>query len=515
MNKTLTKTSYLNGLNCEKLLWLESFSPKLIKPPTAFEQNLMDDGHEVGRLVQDLFPGGKEVSKSITDRNERIIITNNLLKRGVKAIYEATFFVDNIEVRIDALIKVEAGYEIRELKSTKWKNNSSKKDKKFEKHISDVAIQYYVLDKLGIIITNSFVMAINGEYIRGNQLITHSLFKAINITEEVLDAQASIPLKIKIFNQILADDQHEPNKDIGSYCHVNNQKCGAKKYCWQEQRKIPSYSVFEIFTLGVKSLDLYQEGITNIKDIPDDYESTPLQKFYIDHWNNKSLEINHKELNTFISELKFPLFHLDFESFNPAIPKYKNSMPYQQIPFQYSIHIEHNDENCDHREFLGDPKADPREELICQLLSDIKGDSSVIVYSSFEEKRIKELAKDFPIYSDELLSILPRIKDFEEIFKKRYYYSYQLEKKWSIKKVMQLLVPKMESKYTDLKAAGKVSCGEEAILACKKLFVEDNPNEIEVIRKELFDYCELDTLATVESLRAIRAIHLSNKHKGN
>jgi hypothetical protein len=73
----------------------------------------------------------------------------------------------------------------------------------------------------------------------------------------------------------------------------------------------------------------------------------------------------------------------------------------------------------------------------------------------------------------------------------------------------------MESKYTDLKAAGKVSCGEEAILACKKLFIEDNPNKIEVIRKELFDYCELDTLATVESLRAIRAIHLSKKQKGN
>jgi hypothetical protein len=75
---------------------------------------------------------------------------------------------------------------------------------------------------------------------------------------------------------------------------------------------------------------------------------------------------------------------------------------------------------------------------------------------------------------------------------------------------MQLLVPSMESRYIDLKIAGKVSCGEEAILACKKLYTEEDPVKIELIRRELLDYCELDTLATVESLRAIRKIHLTN-----
>ena len=511
MKKNLTKTSYLNGLNCEKFLWIDSFAQNKISPPGAFAQNLMDDGNEVGELVQDLYPGGTKVSKSIIDRDERISFTNHLIENGVKIIYEATFFAENIEIRVDALLKVKDGYEIRELKSTKWKTDSTKKDKKFLKYINDVSIQYYVLNKLGYYIANTYVMAIDGEYIRGDSLDIKNFFKEIDVSDEVLYTQKSIPEKVKAFNEILSDNNSEPKTDIGSHCHKDGQKCGAKKYCWQHQRKIPDYSIFDIFSLGKKSLSLYFEDIVDIVDIPESYKKTPLQEFYIDHWNNKSTSINHKEIENFLSKLNFPLFHLDFESYNPAIPKYKNSRPYQQIPFQYSIHVEHNDDKYEHKEFLGNPKNDPREELILQLLKHIEGTSSVIVYSSFEESRIKELARDFPKYSVKLLAIIPRIKDFEDLFIKRYYYSYKFKKKYSIKKVMQLLVPKMENRYVDLKNAKKVSCGEEAILACKELFIEKNPEKIKAIRKELLDYCELDTLATVESLRAIRSINLSSK----
>ena len=94
----------------------------------------MDDGNEVGELVIELYPGGIEVPKSIINRDERIALTNQLIENGTEVIYEATFFADNIEIRVDALLKVKDGYEIRELKSTKWKNEIIK-DKKFQKHI--------------------------------------------------------------------------------------------------------------------------------------------------------------------------------------------------------------------------------------------------------------------------------------------------------------------------------------------------------------------------------------------
>jgi len=510
MCNSLTKSSYLDGLKCNKFLWISNFAQSKIAPPSAFDQNLMDDGNTVGTLVTQLYPNGIEIPITIVNRDERIALTNELISNGTDAIFEATFFADNIEIRVDALLKSKDGYEIRELKAVKFKNNILK-DKKFQKHINDVSIQYYVLNKLGYNITNSYVMTINGEYIRDDNLNAKELFKEVMVTNEVLDLQDSIPEIVKDLNGILSDNKNEPNTDIGPHCHKDNQKCSAKKYCWQEQRNIPDYSIFEIFNLVDKSLNLYRNNIVDIKDIPENEKRTELQEFYIDHWINKSTYINNAEIDKFISELNFPLFHLDFESFNPAIPKYKNSRPYQQITFQYSIHIEHNEDEFEHREFLGDPKIDPREELICQLLSDIEGQSSVIVYSSFEEARIEELARDFPKYQDDLLAIIPRIKDFQDLFIKRYYYSYELKKKFSIKKVMQLLVPNMESRYIDLKNAGKVSNGEEAILACKELYTEEDPNKIKKIRRELLDYCELDTLATLESLRAIRKINLTNK----
>ena len=509
MNESLTKSSYLDGLKCDKFLWISSFAKNKINPPSAFDQNLMDDGNAVGALVTQLYPNGIEIPTTIVNRDERIALTNELISTGTDAIFEATFFADNIEIRVDALLKASGGYEIRELKAVKFKNNILN-DKKFQKHINDVSIQYYVLNKLGYNITNSYVMTINGEYIRDDNLSAKELFKEVLVTNEVLDLQDSIPEKVKDLNEILLDMQNEPNTDIDKHCHKDNQKCGAKKYCWQEQRNIPDYSIFDIFNLGDKSLNMYHNNIVDIKDIPEDERTTEIQEFYIDHWINNSTYINDVEIGKFISELCFPLFHLDFESYNPAIPKYKNSRPYQQIPFQYSIHVEHNENKCEHREFLGNPKLDPREELICQLLSDIEGQSSVIIYSSFEINRIKELACDFPKYQDDLLAIIPRIKDFQNLFINRHYYSYKLKKKYSIKKVMQLLVPNMESHYIDLKNAGKVSNGEEAILACKELYTEEDPNRIKQIRRELLDYCELDTLATLESLRAIRNMNLTN-----
>jgi hypothetical protein len=482
----------------------------LIKPPSAFDLKLMEDGNEVGELVQQLYPQGQSIN--LTKLEERVNHTKRLMGKETEVIFEATFFFDGIEVRIDVLIKTKEGYEIREIKSSTTGNtNDSKKKKEMELFIHDVSIQYYVLNALGIQISKSFVVLLDNTYTRNNALDVKALFEAIDVSQRVLDRQDSIPEKIHALKQVISDNKVEPDVDIGAHCHINGKKCPAKEYCWQIQRNIPAYSVFEIFTLGNKSLALYADGIVKIEDIPDDYKLTAIQKFRIKHWKNKTGFVNPEEIRKFISNLRFPLFHLDFETFNPAIPQYSDNRPYQHIPFQYSLHIE--DKNgLKHKEFLGNPRIDPREELICRLLSDIKGNSSVIVYSNYESRIIKELAKDFPEYMDELLSIHERIIDFAKIFQYRHFYSYKLKNKFSIKEVMPLCVPNMKDKYRDLKENGKVSNGEEAMMAFKKLLIENDSAKIEKIRRELLDYCELDTLSTVETLRAIAEKYYSDSH---
>ena len=153
-----------------------------------------------------------------------------------------------------------------------------------------------------------------------------------------------------------------------------------------------------------------------------------------------------------LSKLNYPLYHLDFETFTPTLPIYNNTSPSQVIPFQYSLHIEHEDNTIEHKEYLAQyPLIDPREELIVRLLNDIKGDSSIVVYSTYEATTLKNLADEFPQYSEELLSIRSRLWDLAEIFNKRYINFYQLKNKYSLKYVMPILVPKMSNKYLELK----------------------------------------------------------------
>ena len=211
MGSSLTKSSYLDGLRCGKFLWISKFAQSKIAPPSEFDQNLMDDGTAVGALVTQLYPNGIEIPPTLINRDERIALTSELINNGTEVIYEATFFADNIEIRVDALLKANDGYEIRELKAVTFKNNILN-DTKFQKHINDVSIQYYVLNKLGYNITNSYVMTINGEYVRDNNLNAKELFKEVLVTNEVLDLQDSIPEKVKDLNEILSDKQNEPNK---------------------------------------------------------------------------------------------------------------------------------------------------------------------------------------------------------------------------------------------------------------------------------------------------------------
>ena len=194
MNNILTKSTYIEGLKCEKLLWLQTYMPDLIKSPSAFDLKLMEDGNEVGELVQQLYPQGRSINPA--KLVERINYTKRLMDEGTEVIFEATFFFDSIEVRIDALIKTKEGYEIREIKSSTTGNaNDSRKKKEMEQFIHDVSIQYYVLNALGIQVSKSYVVLLDSTYTRKNSLDVMALFEPIDVSQQVLDLQDSIPEK--------------------------------------------------------------------------------------------------------------------------------------------------------------------------------------------------------------------------------------------------------------------------------------------------------------------------------
>ncbi|MDD3602017.1 MAG: DUF2779 domain-containing protein [Sulfurovum sp.] len=496
----LSKSLYLRGLQCSKSLWLKKYKPEVLTPPSEQAQDIFKTGGKVGDLACQLFPGGKKIPYEGTTYNEKVALTQLYIDQGIKNIYEASFVFDDIFIMVDILhINDDGSVQTYEVKSSTW-NEKKKTLKDIQHYINDVSIQYYVLNGLGFELSKCSLTLLDATYKYKDRLEVDKLFTHVDVTKEVKELQADIPTYLGTFRRFLKDRENEPGIDIGAQCK-KPYLCDAYEYCWKVQKEIPEYSVFDIFNMGDKPVSLYKKGVIEIADIPDDAITTDNQRLIVDAWLNKSTFIDKETIGNFIKGLKYPIYHLDFETFQSAIPEFDKQSPYQQIVFQYSLHIEHEDGTLVHKEFLGKEGTDPRTKVIENMVKDIEQDSTILVFNeSFEKARIKELIQDFPQYANELQKIYNNIVDLAVPFQKKYYYDYRLMGKYSIKLVMPLLVPHMAQSYKELNF---VQNGADAMNIFPKLVDMDESTK-SLYRKALLEYCKLDTLAMVEILKKLK-----------
>jgi len=496
----LSKSLMIKGLQCTKALWLKKYKKEVFTPPDAQILSVFETSNKVGEKACELFPNGKEVPYHNTSFEEKIALTQKWMDEGVENIYEATFQYNGILVMVDILHKTKDGWEIHEVKSSTWHSSKSVED--IGLYVYDAAIQYYVLTGCGLNITKTSIVLINSEYVRGETLDVEKLFSIVPVDEEVAIFQEDIPLHLHSFKSVLEDTDNEPDVDIGRHCK-NPYWCAAMEYCWKVQKKIPDYSVFDIFamTKNSKAMQLYHEGILKVEDIPDDFKLTDNQALTVNAWKTQKESIDKNEIQVFLDSIKYPIYHFDFETFQEAIPTIAGTKPYEQLPFQYSLHIEHKDGTLVHKEFLAKHIGDPREELLKQLITDIPKDATLMAFNaSFEKMVLKNLIKAFPKYQTHIDGLIENIIDLATPFKNKSYYLPQMKGKYSIKIVLPLLVPEMKKAYKDLTL---VSNGADAMNTFPKL--KDMPSEErELYRKALLDYCELDTLAMVKILAKLR-----------
>jgi len=489
----LSKSLYTRGMQCPKSLWLKKYKLEVLTPPDASVQAVFETGNVVGELACQLFPDGKEVLFT-RDYGEMIATTKVLLDEGVQNIYEATFNYNGILVMVDILHVEPDGVEIYEVKSS-----TSVKDI----YLHDVSIQYYVLKNLGFHIKSANVVHIDSSYIRGDALDIDALFSVVDVTGDVLELQENIPHVLEEFETYLEDKTNEPDIDIGSHCN-KPYECDAKEYCWRVQRSIPEYSMFNIFNLGSKKqVELYEQGIVDIKDIPDIFAMTAKQSQAVSNYKSGVTHIDKVAIEGFLSTLAYPIYHLDFETFQQAIPEWKGISPFMQIPFQYSLHIEHEDGRLEHHEFLAVDGIDPRELLAQKLCEDIPIDVTVLAYNmGFEKGVIRKLASKYETLSLHLLDIHDNIKDLMTPFQQKHYVTPSMNGSYSIKYVLPALVPQMQQAYKELDG---VQNGGEAMNAFANLSKLDE-TEKEKMRDALLEYCKLDTLAMVKILKKLREI---------
>ena len=483
----LSKSKYCNGLQCKKMLWLYKNKPE--EKEEVNNQSVFDNGNDVHEVARKLL--GEDVNIPFNeDLTQMIKDTEEVMKQEKVIITEASFSYENNFCSVDILKKEGNTYEIYEVKSS-----TELKDV----YVDDVSYQYFVLTSLGLKVEKCYVVILNNRYVRKGKLDLNQLFKKIDVTDEVVSKQAQVKQMIKDMNKYM-EQKKEPKDDIGIHC-FKPYKCPFFKYC---TRHLPESNIFEINEINVnEKLKLYVEGIVSLEDLLKEDISNEAKQHIEYELYDKEDYIDKKSIKEFLNTLSEPLYFLDFETFALPIPKYDGTRPYQQVPFQYSLHyIEEG--KLYHKEFLAESGVDPRKLIAESLVRDIPKNVPVLAYyMSFEKGRIKELAETFPDLKDHLMSIHDNIKDLIVPFKNRSYYAKGMHGSASIKYVLPAMFPNDESlNYKNLEL---VHNGDEAMNIYARLG-EYPKEEQEYIRERLLKYCELDTYAMVKIYEKLKQI---------
>ena len=482
----LSKSLYIRGLQCHKSLYLEKFHRDIKDEIDAETQARFDSGNMVGQVAHGLFPDGVLIPYIETENGvaEQLRLTREAIEGGVGVIYEASFQHDDIFVKVDILHKGERGWEIYEVKGG---------TKLAPVYVDDAALQYYVLVGAGMKVSKVCISYINNGYVRKGELDVQSLFTSEDITKQVREKQPVVLEQLKQQRRMLTGKL--PKIDIGPHCS-EPYECDFWDHCRQH---IPDDSVFDLSGNGINPFELYGQGIIRQKDIPLDCLNKK-QCQQVVATIKKQDAVDGKKVREFLKTLSYPLYFLDFETFMSAIPPYDGVRPYQNVPFQYSLHCQKKKGGkLYHKEFLAKPGIDPRKPLLDRLLADIPENVCILTYNmTFEKRVLKELATQYPKHKKTVEKWIDNIRDLMVPFRQRDVYYWKFKGSYSIKNVLPVLVPQLS--YDGLKIADGGAAMEAYQQMCA---AQDNPEVLAQIRENLLAYCKLDTLGMVRILDAL------------
>jgi hypothetical protein len=486
----LSKSTFMYGVQCKKRLYLHKNGKMLgIERDglSAQQEAIFSTGTNVGELAQQLFPEGVDCTpESYYDFGPSMAQTANAIQTGKTVIYEAAFQCEQVLVALDILVKKSDGWHAYEVKST----NDTK-----ETHVQDAALQYWVMTNSGLDLKSINVLHFNREYVRVCDLDIKALFTWDDVTDQVIEMQSQIELDIAA-NKACLHEVAIPDIPIGGHC-TSPYPCDFMGTCWKH---VPDYSVFNLTRAGAKAWGLYDQGILTIQDIPEDFPLSDSQQFQVEAERTGNSFIDKEGIRAFTDALNYPLYFMDFESIQPAVPIYNQTRPYQQVVFQYSVHIqEYKDGPVNHKEFLADPTDENlRVTVAKRLIQDMGTKGDVIVYNqSFEGPRMNELGRDYPQLKDELDAITNRIVDLAVPFRQKLYYTPEMQGRYTIKNVLPALVPELSYKNLEIGDGGTAS------LTFLQMVQGEFTGDVAKTRKDLLDYCGLDTWAMVKILETL------------
>ena len=471
--RNIKKSIFLNSMVCPSLGWLMR-RDLATKTPTIGEQFFMDQGMDIERRARELYPDGilideRDVSSALQKSKEFIA------DKGTPAIFSALFRVGNYTTRSDILIrKDDESWKMIEVKS-------SINDK--PEFVEDMAYTTMVMRHYGLDVSSISLLLISKDYRLGMR--NDDLFKEIDHTKNVLKKVEEYMLNWDRVDKITGQEE-KPKSELMFECR----KCPLFKDCLGNRIENHIFDIPRLSNSKFKQLN--EQGIVSIEDIPPDFKLTSKQDIIKKSVQSKNPYLG-DGLDKELESITWPTFYLDFETLNTAIPLYPGIAPYTQIPTQYSIHL------CsepgiiiDQSQYLADHRKDCRRELAENLIRQLDGEGSIVVYSHFEKRIVNYLLNEFPDLSSGLNSIIERLVNLQAIIDKNYYHP-EFHGSISIKNVAPALIP--EISYEDLVIKDGTSAMAVFAYMAQNKYDEAKINKI---REDLNKYCIQDSYSLVK-----------------
>ena len=484
----LSKSDFMKFLQCEKYLWLYKNRRDLLPEEVSEQQQaIFDQGFAVEDYAAKLLPGAQPQ------------LVARAQYKGQAGASKATLYARADFVTHDPH---EDTYDIYEVKSTTQVK---------PEHLPDLAFQKLTFEQAGYKVRKTALVHLNNAYVRQGVIDAHELLTIEDITADVEAAAQEIEPMIPEAIKAMAAPE-EIKVRIIKQCYAPYE-CPFIPYCWPQAGIPETNSIYDLTRISESTLvELLDRGIRCIEDIPDDIELGKEQAAQVQTAKTQQPIIDRAGIKTALKKLQYPLYFLDYETVGPAIPLWDSTRPYQQVCFQYSLHVlrepgaagktgEKGEPpkkgakgKLEHYEHLAEGRESPVPGLLKQLKHDIADDQgSVIVwYKSFEMTRNQEMAEMYPEYRDFLESVNGRIYDLRDIFKDLLYVHPDFRGSTSIKAVLPALVPELS--YNNLE---DIREGTMAGLRWLQLNFGKGLEDADRVRQNLLNYCERDTLAMV------------------
>ncbi len=483
---TITKTDFMAFRNCASDFWMKKHKPELFENiiPSDFEQQLIEQGYEVEMLAQKLFPEGVDAKNMKQQEPAFFLGTADTI------LFQPTFAAANLQTRVDILKVAEDGLHIYEVKG------STNKDKPKNDNLWDAGFQKEVIERVGHKVSKVFLVELNKEFIKDGPIHPNDIFTITDVSQEIIDNNIEVKMEIDNAQKRLSDLTQPASCDC--YYKIRKNHCNSFSHFYT----LPHYTVHDITRITKTKIAKFQAaGVESIDDITQYDLLTDIQLNQVATHQKDEVIIRHQQIKEVIAQLEYPLYFLDYETYPAAIPVFNGCFPYQQVTFQYSLHIQNEPGGpLEHREYLHTEATLPLRSIAASLRKDIGDSGSVIVWNqSFEGGRNNELATALPEMEDFLLGLNGRFFDLMKIFSNQLYVHKAFKGKTSIKKVPPVLCPELSYEGLGIRDGGAACNGWKMMI-----FDDISPDQKQLVAQDLLAYCKLDTYAMVRILSVIQ-----------